>query len=159
MNNAVLRFHWIWRDRHYTRKCEIRSAQYQSASSSRCCLSSWLTSASPRFRHSCGPTGINLRPHRCPVFEQAGMPVAKWIITVGALAGLSTSLLGAIFPLPRVLYAMASDGLIFRNLANVHPRFKTPLLATFISGFLAGGWHWCLTLRSSLIWCQLVNMH
>ena len=73
------------------------------------------------------------------VFEHAGMPVAKWIISIGALTGLSTSLLGAMFPLPRVLYSMASDGVIFRFLATVHPRFKTPLLATILSGFLAGG--------------------
>lgn len=71
------------------------------------------------------------------VFNRVGYSVAKWIITVGALAGLSTSLLGAIFPLPRVLYAMATDGLIFKSLANIHPRFKTPVLATVVSGFLA----------------------
>lgn len=73
------------------------------------------------------------------VFEMAGMSVAKWIISVGALTGLSTSLLGAMFPLPRVLYSMASDGVIFRFLATVHPKFKTPLMATILSGFLAGG--------------------
>ncbi|CAG2162833.1 unnamed protein product [Oppiella nova] len=73
------------------------------------------------------------------VFEHAGWPVAKWIISIGALTGLSTSLLGAMFPLPRVLYSMASDGVIFRFLATVHPKFKTPLLATGVSGVFAGG--------------------
>lgn len=72
------------------------------------------------------------------IFGKVGWPVAQYIITVGALAGLSTSLLGAMFPLPRVLYAMGSDGLIFRCLAEVHPRFKTPLLSTFVSGICAG---------------------
>jgi cationic amino acid transport permease len=71
------------------------------------------------------------------VFTQIGWPVAKWIISIGALAGLSTSLLGAMFPLPRILYAMASDGLIYRSLANVHPRYKTPVLATIVSGLIA----------------------
>ncbi|XP_050041877.1 high affinity cationic amino acid transporter 1-like isoform X1 [Dermacentor andersoni] len=72
------------------------------------------------------------------VFQEIGWPVAKWIITIGALAGLSTSLLGGMFPLPRVLYAMGSDGLIFRFLAIVHPRLKTPLIATAVSGVFAG---------------------
>ncbi|KAG8183649.1 hypothetical protein JTE90_005635 [Oedothorax gibbosus] len=72
------------------------------------------------------------------VFEYVGWQWAKWIVSVGALAGLSTSLLGAIFPLPRVLYAMASDGIIFRWLAKVDPKFKTPLIATAVSGIFAG---------------------
>lgn len=72
------------------------------------------------------------------VFEQIGWVWARWIISIGALTGLSTSLLGAIFPLPRVLYAMATDGLIFRSLANVHSRFKTPFVATLLSGIFAG---------------------
>ena len=42
------------------------------------------------------------------------------------------------FPLPRILYAMASDGLIFRFLATVNDRFKTPFIATIISGLFAG---------------------
>ncbi|CAL1278836.1 unnamed protein product [Larinioides sclopetarius] len=72
------------------------------------------------------------------VFEYVGWTACKWVISIGALAGLSTSLLGAIFPLPRVLYAMGSDGIIFRFLAKVHPRYQTPLIATAVSGVFAG---------------------
>ncbi|XP_027198539.1 cationic amino acid transporter 2-like [Dermatophagoides pteronyssinus] len=72
------------------------------------------------------------------VFEYVGWPVAKWIISIGALTGLSTSLLGAMFPLPRVLYSMASDGVIFRSFADINPRTQTPILATLISGIFAG---------------------
>ncbi|GFU09360.1 cationic amino acid transporter 2 [Nephila pilipes] len=73
------------------------------------------------------------------VFEFVGWPSCKWIISIGVLAAYSTSLLGAIFPLPRVLYAMGSDGLIFRFLAHIHPRFQTPFVATSLSGIFAGG--------------------
>ena len=48
------------------------------------------------------------------------------------------SLLGAMFPMPRIIYAMALDGLLFKFLASVHHKTKTPLYATFISGALAG---------------------
>lgn len=71
------------------------------------------------------------------VFDRIGYRIAKWIVSFGALAGLSTSLLGAMFPLPRILYAMANDGLIFQFLGRVHERFKTPIFATLISGLLA----------------------
>eukprot|EP00094_Tigriopus_californicus_P010917 TCALIF_10532-PA protein Name:"Similar to Slc7a1 High affinity cationic amino acid transporter 1 (Mus musculus)" AED:0.05 eAED:0.05 QI:23/1/1/1/0.8/0.83/6/73/632 len=60
------------------------------------------------------------------------------MISFGALFGLSTSLVGALFPLPRVLYAMASDGLIFRSLANIHSKYQTPLRATVCSGLFVG---------------------
>eukprot|EP00092_Neocalanus_flemingeri_P015909 GFUD01017226.1.p1 GENE.GFUD01017226.1~~GFUD01017226.1.p1 ORF type:complete len:630 (+),score=142.80 GFUD01017226.1:186-2075(+) len=70
-------------------------------------------------------------------FHHASMPWAGWIVSIGALFGLSTSLLGAMFPLPRVLYAMASDGVIPRCLAKVHPTFQTPLTATLFSGCMA----------------------
>lgn len=72
------------------------------------------------------------------IFQREGWGVARYIIAVGALCGLSTSLLGAMFPLPRVLYAMGSDGLIFRFMAIISPRYKTPLIGTFISGVFAG---------------------
>ncbi|XP_033763721.1 high affinity cationic amino acid transporter 1-like isoform X1 [Pecten maximus] len=72
------------------------------------------------------------------VFDRVGWGVARYIIAVGAICGLSTSLLGAMFPLPRVIYAMASDGIVFRSLATINERFKTPLIATIISGIFAG---------------------
>ncbi|CAH2981062.1 unnamed protein product [Chilo suppressalis] len=73
-------------------------------------------------------------PH---VFTETGMPVIKWIVTVGAIFALCTSLLGAMFPLPRVLYAMGTDGVLFRPLSAINKRTKTPLLATFFSGLLS----------------------
>ena len=60
------------------------------------------------------------------------------MVSIGALFGLSTALLGAMFPLPRILYAMASDGLVFRWLSHVHPRYQTPFRATVLSGLFAG---------------------
>lgn len=42
------------------------------------------------------------------------------------------------FPLPRVIYAMADDGLLFRFLSEVNKKFKTPAIATIISGLFAG---------------------
>nr|CAD7455429.1 unnamed protein product [Timema tahoe] len=51
---------------------------------------------------------------------------------------LVPSLLGALFPLPRVIYAMSSDGLVFRSLGNVHPRFQTPVVGTILAGLLTG---------------------
>ncbi|XP_043188923.1 uncharacterized protein LOC122363559 isoform X2 [Amphibalanus amphitrite] len=71
------------------------------------------------------------------VFDHLGWESARWIVTIGALFGLSSSLLGALFPLPRILYAMANDGLIFRWMADIHPRFQTPFWSTLLAGVFA----------------------
>jgi basic amino acid/polyamine antiporter, APA family len=47
--------------------------------------------------------------------------------TIGALGGL-------VLAGPRVYYAMAQDGLLFRWVAEVHPRFRTPARAILLQG-------------------------
>ncbi|TMW53994.1 hypothetical protein DOY81_000926 [Sarcophaga bullata] len=70
-------------------------------------------------------------------FDAVGLPSVKWIVTGGAIFALCTCLLGAMFPLPRVLYAMGTDGILFKKLSKVNDYTHTPLLATIISGVFA----------------------
>lgn len=46
--------------------------------------------------------------------------------------------MGSLLPLPRVLYAIASDGLIFRFIAWIQPRLQTPVIATIMGGVVSG---------------------
>ncbi|CAL1531288.1 unnamed protein product [Lymnaea stagnalis] len=71
------------------------------------------------------------------VFAKKGYPALKYIVAVGAVAGLFAATFGSLFPLPRVLQAMAQDGLIFRYFASVCPTRHTALRATIVSGLVA----------------------
>lgn len=60
------------------------------------------------------------------------------IRSVGALCGMTTTLFGSLFSLPRTMYAMASDGLLFGFLGRVSKRTQVPTVNLAISGFLSG---------------------
>jgi APA family basic amino acid/polyamine antiporter len=67
------------------------------------------------------------------LFGPAGGRVFAWIVIVAVLG----SLLGLLMALPRVYYAMARDGVFFKSVAAVHPRFGTPARAIAIQAVLA----------------------
>lgn len=59
------------------------------------------------------------------------------LIKMAAIAGLSSVVLVNLMAQSRILYSMAMDGLLPPVLAQVHPQFKTPYLATIGSGVIA----------------------
>jgi APA family basic amino acid/polyamine antiporter len=64
---------------------------------------------------------------------EAGARGISFLIVVSTFGFLNLSLLSA----PRVYYAMAADGLFFRSLARLSPRFKAPTAAILLQGALA----------------------
>ncbi|XP_054273294.1 cationic amino acid transporter 2 [Macrosteles quadrilineatus] len=71
------------------------------------------------------------------MFGQVQAYKCKYVLAIGALAGLTVSMFGSMFPMPRIVYAMAQDGLIFKQLSAVLPVTGTPVIATFSSGVAA----------------------
>ena len=60
----------------------------------------------------------------------------KDLIAIAALAGLIVSMLGSMFPMPRVVYSMAKDGLIFERFSAIWSPTGTPMIATVFFGGL-----------------------
>lgn len=79
-------------------------------------------------------------PH--PVFvaiDHAG-PALKWLgylVNIGAIAGLASVVLVLMMGQPRIFYSMARDGLLPEAFGRVHSKFKTPYIATIITGVAA----------------------
>jgi APA family basic amino acid/polyamine antiporter len=81
---------------------------------------------------------INIEAPVARAFLDRGLPVASHIITLGALAGLTSVMLVMLLGQTRVLYSMANDGLLPRKFfAAVHPKFRTPWKNTILVGLLA----------------------
>jgi APA family basic amino acid/polyamine antiporter len=81
---------------------------------------------------------VNIEAPIAQAFLDRGLNVASHIITLGALAGLSSVMLVMLLGQTRVLYAMANDGLLpSRFFADIHPKFRTPWKNTILVGCLA----------------------
>ena len=56
------------------------------------------------------------------------------IVNIGAIAGLTSVVLVLILGQSRVFFTMASDGLLWKSFAKVHPKYKTPYVTTIVTG-------------------------
>jgi len=81
---------------------------------------------------------VNIEAPVARAFMDRGLSGASHIITLGALAGLTSVMLVMLLGQTRVLYSMANDGLLPKKFfADVHPKWRTPWKNTILVGFLA----------------------
>jgi APA family basic amino acid/polyamine antiporter len=72
----------------------------------------------------------------------AGTPWAPYmnalqlLITIGALAALTSVMVVMMLAQPRIFLAMSKDGLLPAWAGRVHPRFKTPHISTIVTGIV-----------------------
>jgi APA family basic amino acid/polyamine antiporter len=108
-----------------------------------------LTGMVPRER-------INIDAPVSNAFAQVGLPWAQFIISIGAVAGITSVLLVMMLSQPRVLLAMARDGLVPAGFfADVHEKFRTPWKSTMLTGAFVAVMAALLPLR---VLAELVNI-
>ena len=73
-----------------------------------------------------------MRASKLIAADVAQQLVGSWgVVFVASIVVISTfgTLNGSLLTAPRIFFAMADDGLLFRPFAAVHPRFKTPYIS------------------------------
>jgi APA family basic amino acid/polyamine antiporter len=78
---------------------------------------------------------INIDAPVSDAFRQAGLPWAQFLVSLGALTGITSVLLVMMLSQPRIWLAMARDGLVpVSFFGAVHERFRTPWKSTILTG-------------------------
>ena len=99
---------------------------------------------------------INIEAPISAAFGEVGLQWASFLISVGAVAGITSVLLVMMLSQPRVLLAMARDGLLpYSFFGVVHPRFRTPWKSTIVTGIFVALLGSLLPLR---VLAELVNI-
>jgi amino acid transporter len=81
------------------------------------------------------------------VLGAAGGSAVAVMVMVSTLGALN----GSVMSNPRVFYAMATEGLLFRPLGRVHPRFGTPHVAITVYALLALIFIWSRTFEQLIV--------
>jgi APA family basic amino acid/polyamine antiporter len=76
------------------------------------------------------------RPAVAAILQSAG-PAAAWLFSIGLAISYGSTFIGSSLTGARIPFAAARDGLFFRGLAYVHPRFKTPSRALILQATLS----------------------
>jgi APA family basic amino acid/polyamine antiporter len=66
--------------------------------------------------------------------QAIGVEWGEWVVLIGSIFGLSTVMLVMLLGQSRVLYSMSRDGLLWKWVGAVHPRFQTPWISSVAVG-------------------------
>ena len=78
---------------------------------------------------------INIDAPVVDAFRRVGLTWMQYLVAAGAMTGITSVLLVMMLSQPRVMLALARDGLVPKGFfGDIHPRFRTPWKSTILTG-------------------------
>jgi len=78
---------------------------------------------------------INIDAPVVDAFRRAGLTWMQYLVAFGAMTGITSVLLVMMLSQPRVMLALARDGLVPKSFfGDIHPKFRTPWKSTILTG-------------------------
>ena len=83
---------------------------------------------------------INIDAPVVDAFKRAGYVWMQYLVAAGAMTGITSVLLVMMLSQPRVMLALARDGLVPKGFfGDIHPKFRTPWKSTILTGIFVAG--------------------
>ncbi len=83
------------------------------------------------------PMAVAVDAARVQATGSAWQPILDmmpFVVKLGAIMGLSSTIIVQMMAQPRIFFAMSKDGLLPEWASRIHPRYRTPHLTTMITG-------------------------
>jgi APA family basic amino acid/polyamine antiporter len=96
--------------------------------------------------------------HPAPVAHALNLIGFRWgsaLVSVGAVAGITSVLLVMLLGQPRVFFSMSRDGLLWPWISKVHPRFRTPYISQTITGVAVAGFAGFIDIGTAAELCNI----
>jgi APA family basic amino acid/polyamine antiporter len=93
-----------------------------------------------------------------PVAHALNLVGFRWgaaLVSVGAVAGITSVLLVMLMGQPRVFFSMSRDGLLWPWISKVHPRFRTPYISQLITGTMVAGFAGFIDIGTAAELCNI----
>ncbi len=81
-------------------------------------------------------TDLNVPDPIAVGIDRTGVAWGSLLVKIGAICGLSSTMVVMLLGQSRVFFSMSKDGLLPRWASAVHPKFRTPWISTIAVGFM-----------------------